>query len=444
MTDLVFPSPTLALLLEQLRAPEVESAAIGLGSRVAGHDRVRVLVRDILIPRPQDYARRTAVDIELDPEFFGSVVSQSRIDERTLVLIHSHPRERRVPQFSSIDDRSEKIMLPYLLKRGGPGPPIALLVGADAIAARVVGTKEAVRVLQSGPRLEIRTSTRHALSNVGGEFDRQVRAFGPEGQARLADLTVAIVGLGGTGSVIAEQLAHLGVSHFMLVDPDVLEETNLNRVVGSTRDDVGLKKVDIAARRISEIRHRATVIAIDRSVNDRSVSRGLAEVDFIFGCTDGHGSRAVLAQLAYQYLVPVIDVGVVIVVRDGEVRSVAGRVQMLAPGLGCFVCGDQLDPHAVRREFQSEMERTADPYFIGHGTPQPAVISINSTVSSLAVTMCLSAVLGVPAPSRYLWYDALAGTLRSTVQAPQARCVVCSRDGSLARGDEWPLPGESA
>src|SRR5206468_1741580 len=85
-------------------------------------------------------------------------------------------------------------------------------------------------------------------------FDRQVRAFGAAGQDRLREMRVGIVGLGGTGSIVLEQLAHLGVRRFLLMDPDFVERTNLNRLVGSTESDVGKSKVEVAtayAKRIN-------------------------------------------------------------------------------------------------------------------------------------------------------------------------------------------------
>ena len=85
------------------------------------------------------------------------------------------------------------------------------------------------------------------------KFDRQVRALGSAGQKYLESLTVAIVGLGGTGSIAAEQLAHLGVRKFILVDPDRIEMTNLNRVVGARVSDVGRFKTDVAADMIARI-----------------------------------------------------------------------------------------------------------------------------------------------------------------------------------------------
>ncbi|MFP3415922.1 ThiF family adenylyltransferase, partial [Bacillus sp. SIMBA_074] len=69
-------------------------------------------------------------------------------------------------------------------------------------------------------------------------YDRQARIFGDRGQAILASSKVAVVGLGGIGSLIGEYLARLGVGELLYIDPDRLDPTNLPRVVGARRSDV--------------------------------------------------------------------------------------------------------------------------------------------------------------------------------------------------------------
>jgi len=170
----------------------------------------------------------------------------------------------------------------------------------------------------------------------------------------------------------------------------------------------------------------------------------LLNVDFIMCCTDTQGSRAVINQIAYQYLIPAIDIGVRIDALAGEVKSVSGRVQMLAPGLACLVCQSLLDPEVVRHDLLSEEERQRDPYIVGAQEPQPSVISLNGTVSSLAVTMFLAATLGVPLEARHQIYIADRGVVRAVASSPLPDCVVCSLRGSLARGDLWNLPWRTA
>jgi molybdopterin-synthase adenylyltransferase len=173
---------------------------------------------------------------------------------------------------------------------------------------------------------------------------------------------------------------------------------------------------------------------------DAHVAALLTTFDFIFLCTDSHASRAVVNQAAYQNLVPVIDMGVSITVANGAVSHVTGRVQMLSPGLPCLTCCGALDADAIRREMLTPEQRAADPYVHGLREPQPAVLSINSTVSSLAITMVLGAVTPVPIKPRHQTYDGIRGRVRQMAVAVQPGCVVCSQAGALAKGVTWSLP----
>jgi molybdopterin-synthase adenylyltransferase len=123
------------------------------------------------------------------------------------------------------------------------------------------------------------------------------------------------------------------------------------------------------------------------------------------------------------------------------VTHISGRVQMAAPGLPCLVCGNVIDPVAVRRELQSSVQRAADPYITGHNEPQPAVISLNSTMASLAVTMFMSAFTPVPGEARLQYYNGVSGVVRAATLQADPSCVVCSRSGALGLGNKWPLPG---
>jgi hypothetical protein len=106
-----------------------------------------------------------------------------------------------------------------------------------------------------------------------------------------------------------------------------------------------------------------------------------------------------------------------------------------------MVCGDLLNYEEIRRDLLSEFERKNDPYIINDTEPAPAVISLNSTIASLAITMFLNYVVGTPGKARFLNYNGISGTVRAVHCEPEPNCVVCSKYGSLGQADEWPLPG---
>src|SRR5438270_4399266 len=90
-----------------------------------------------------------------------------------------------------------------------------------------------------------------------GRYSRNIALFGSEGQQRIAATSTLIVGLGGLGSHVAQQLAYLGVVNFSLVDADIVSTSNLNRLVGAEPADVAAPKVDIAGRMIEAIQPQA-------------------------------------------------------------------------------------------------------------------------------------------------------------------------------------------
>jgi molybdopterin/thiamine biosynthesis adenylyltransferase len=243
------------------------------------------------------------------------------------------------------------------------------------------------------------------------------------------------------GSIVAEQLAHLGVGNLILIDPDVIDETNLNRVVGANHEAIGKPKVTVAEELVKWIHPRTNVSVLKGNVVLTPNARSLLIADFLFCCTDSHGSRAVLNQLAYQYMIPMMDLGVQIQVSQNVVHSITGRIQMLAPGLPCLVCRNLLDPEEVRRDLLTEEERARDRYIVGVAEPQPAVISLNGSVASLAVTMMLSAVTGFPVAPRHQIVMFERGVVRAIASPPEPHCVICSLRGVLGRGDLWPMPG---
>ena len=435
MTKLIFPYPLLGELRAILLADRgVETCAI-VYARPAGGRLVAVRYD---VPPASAYAERTVVSASLTPEYVLEVVNQARKHRLSCVFAHSHPRDQGVPQFSRIDDVGERRIAAFLADRH-PQKHLALVASPGGLRARVIGSDEAASVYQVGRTLEC-ASGGLSGGDADGRFDRQVRAFGRDGQVAIGSLTVALVGLGGTGSVTAEQLAHLGVSKFILADFDTLEATNLNRVVGATPEDVGVPKVEIARRLIQRVNPSAAVEVLNGDIADDAVAKGLLHADVILSCTDSHASRAILGQIAYQYLIPTIDMGVSISVREGRLAYITGRVQLLAPGLPCLACMELLNSEQIRRELLTPEARAGDPYIVGFHEPQPSVVSLNSTMASLAVTMFIGLVTSAPVEARMQIYDGIAGTVRNTSAAQDPHCFVCSGEGALARGDSWPLP----
>jgi molybdopterin-synthase adenylyltransferase len=434
MSEIIISTPALTSLIAQLR-DEVERGA----ALLLNHDAIsdRYLVHEVIIAGPEDCIRATESEITFAPQFLTAVTRRACDSGRSLGILHSHPSG--FDRFSLTDDKTEAGLADFMRSRMGEHACFSLILCDGVLRARRFGEGALVPIREVGSEVTLRAEWTEAEA-LANRFDRQVRAFGVDGQVVLRRLSVAIIGLGGTGSVVAQQLAYLGVGRFVLIDGDTVEDTNLNRVVGSSEGSVGALKVDVAAEMIHRVNADTTVERHAGTVVSNAAARLLRKVDCIFICTDSHSSRAFLSELSYQYLVPAFDIGVSINAKEGQVQAITGRTQMLAPGLPCLWCSHAIDAGRIREEFMTSEERAADPYFNEGGAKQPAVVSINSTMVSMAVTMFLGAFTSIPAHARWQSYDALTGRIRLLAARHDEGCAVCGPTGVTAAGASRNLP----
>ena len=442
MNRLVFAGEDLQEFRRALLAgAPLESAGAVIARSGRGNPDMRFVVIQTEVAGDVEYLERSPTSAILSPSFVARVLKIARNEKASLFLVHTHPAEDW-PGFSNVDARGERIMAPTLYARAPEGPHGSLVFGRKGFAARLVDSEGGVtatidRLLEVG--LDIHVHGRASSAAIDAMFDRNVRAFGAEGQKVLHALHVGVVGVGGTGSFAVEELARLGVGKLTLIDDETVEETNLNRLLGAGIADVGRSKVEVLGEAARRAQPGIELDLVPDSVILESVGRRLLDCDAVFCCTDSHGSRAVINQIAYQYGVPVFDIGVRIDAAEGDVTSATSRVQMIGPGLPCLVCHPLLSPEAVRRDLLTNQARAQDPYIVGVHEPQPAVVSINGTATSSAVTMFLAAVTGLPSGTRHLIGRPLEGTVRAVAGASRPDCVVCGTGNAYLRADSWPL-----
>jgi len=448
--DLVLASDDYALLRDALLTPDQhENFAVLFAGKAATERSKRYLVRSVW-PAPSDaYRQRLTYHLEIAPAFLNDVVNRALSLGLHPIIVHSHPGGKSAT-YSPSDDFGESRLLP-VLQDLLPGLDVgsALLTRTDLVARRREGNQfvDFSSVLVRG-RQSV-SFHRHHSENLQSfdAWDRQVRAIGASGQDTLRSLNVGVVGLGGTGSVVVEQLARMGLENFVLVDPDRFEESNLSRLSGSRASDLRALplKTAIAKRNVIAISPRARVVNVASSATSQKVLRRLRDTDLVFCCTDNHLSRALLNRFAHQYLVPVVDMGIRLDARSGRVSAGGGRVSIVGPGATCLRCSHHIDADRIRAETMSEQERAElvrEGYIQGLEQNAPAVASLNGTVASLAVTAGLSMFVnltGSPPPIGQI-YDVNSGAVFPISAVHEDVCDVCSpKLGSKALGDSRPV-----
>ncbi len=263
-------------------------------------------------------------------------------------------------------------------------------------------------------------------------FSRHFPFFGKEGQEKIEEIHVGFVGLGGTGSHVAQQLAYIGVKKFTIIDKDFVEGTDLNRLIGATVYDLEgpSTKVAVAERMIRQIRSETecTIASIQGYFPSKASLTALKDVDIIWGCVDRDGPRLILNEFTCVYEKPYIDLATEIHLEE---RSFGGRVFFSIPGKSCLHCRGELSLDEIRRDLQSETEKIDEEAIYGVpkrdlGGSGPSVVSLNEIIASLAVTEFMVFVTGVRPPKEFLIYDGAKGIVKVNTDAPVQNCYYCN------------------
>ena len=131
------------------------------------------------------------------------------------------------------------------------------------------------------------------------EFDRTIRLVGEEGQARLLRAKVALFGVGGVGSYALEALVRAGIGEMLLVDGDVVEETNLNRQIIATRATLGQPKSEVARARALSIRPDMVIDARHAFYDAQTTGQfDLSRYDWVIDAIDTVSSKLLLIEQA--------------------------------------------------------------------------------------------------------------------------------------------------
>ena len=408
-------------------------------------------------PLPSDRVRRRHSSVSWDMDCYINLLRKARLEDLHPGICHSHPNSEA--PFSQQDDENEQHLRDLLQRRNKNKGQIltsVLIRGDGRIDARVwhpSGKPQvtSVRILGTTvaePSTDADTSDPLADSAY---LQRQALSIGQETVKRLQSLRVAVVGCGGTGSAVSVLLARAGIGRLLLIDPDIVTETSLNRLQGSTRFDAENKraKVSVLKDHIEQM-GLGTLIAVRQApLADANVASLLRSCDFVFGCTDDHLGRLVLNRFAYFYYVPVIDTGLSVVPRRGSrMAHISGRVTVLRPGVACLLCRGVVNPGRAREQGLRHkrpdefLRQVKEGYITGSDTPTPVVGTFTIETAAAAVNELLAGVAGLRgkkgwASERTIRYD--LDRCRPTGCNPRPGCSICADADLWGRGDVQPF-----
>jgi len=406
----MFPELRKLLLAER----EQEAFALLLGKSTVVDSLCVIKVVEVVHPAPDDYEGRSLMSIRLKREFVYRqlVRMQQRGDVDTLIDVHTHPFCREGASFSGIDDRDERDFVRWLDDTLEDVGYASIVLSQSDYSARVWGLQDGHPVAaparvktqiiaEAWPCADSRVggiSSKSATAFDKGFLARTTLALGLEAMRTIvSDQTIAVVGVGGLGSVIAENLIHMGFQSVQLIDPDIVEITNLNRIVGSYYSDAlgSHLKVEVVRRHLGRINPDAVVEAYAVGIEDESVLPVLMRSDWIVVATDNHFSRYHAQRIALQLGVPLISAGVNITVEEGRIADWSGEVIVTRSGDGlCLNCLGRINPTLVAAyEHRADTigeELVNKGYVTGQEVKEPAVKTLNSIIGAMAVDALLN------------------------------------------------------
>ena len=433
-----------------------EIAGVLLAGLARSPTGLRLLAREMQWVPDDAYQLRTPRSLSILSSGYVEALRRAEDISAVPIWLHTHPGLNAVARRSKYDKVVDAELVQTFRARSGAEVYASIVVAPAAHHLRFSGivvdgnaVSHLDRLYVVGPRWSLLVADDAAEeTQIPTMFDRQVRAFGGDLQRVLSTLRAAVVGCGGTGSAVAEQLVRLGIRSLEVIDPDQIADSNVTRVYGSTPATIGLPKADVLAHHLRLIAPDGDIQPVRQKITDEEVARRLTACDLVFGCTDDNAGRLVLSRLAAYYLVPVIDVGVLLSSTSGVLEGIDGRITVVTPGEACLVCRGRIDMERARTEGLVPAEREslqAEGYAPELGGVEPSVVPYTSLVASLAVAEVIERFVGYgpdPVPGEIL-ARCHERELSTNSRTPNPRHYCNPDGGQLGAGDRTPFLGQT-
>ena len=376
----------------------LEAAAILVCNPGTGRRSQRLLVAEQLhLPHDRSGRQQRRVTWPFSDHLPPERITEIDRNGQSIVTIHSHPNGHT--GFSAVDDENDRMLFPSVCNWFDDGRVngSAIMLADGRTVGRTVDQQgrlapmETVAVVGDDIRL---WKSRETADAVAGAFeDKLAQTLGSGTLALLQAMRVGVVGCSGTGSIVVELLVRNGIGELVLVDDDVVEEKNLNRIVNASRQDALQRRPKVVALKdaVERMGTGCRLNCLQAQTDSAEVLAALVDCDVIFGCVDTAFGRYHLECLTSAHLIPYFDVGVHLEA-DGhggiqEADAVSHYVQPDGAGLlarGAYTMAQVAAENAWRHDPAHYRRQRAAGYLAAVGEEQPAVMSVNMQAACMA------------------------------------------------------------
>lgn len=166
-----------------------------------------------------------------------------------------------------------------------------------------------------------------AKGEIPERYLRNIGTIGIDGQIRLLEARVAVVGAGGLGGTVIELLARQGVGFLRIIDGDSFAVHNLNRQILATERTIGKSKAGVAAARVAEVNSDVETHAVPATFNEDNAVELLSGIDVVVDALDSVSCRLLLSRMARELKIPLVHAAI------GGFTGQVGTMLPAGPGL---------------------------------------------------------------------------------------------------------------
>jgi len=376
-------------LIEHLiRSDEQEDLCFATYFPSSGQNRTGAILSEIILPMEGE--RNVHGNVGFMPNYFERALQIAEKQKAGLAFIHSHPFPGW--QGMSNDDIVAETRMSPTVKALTKMPLVGLTIGTDGswsarfwikdLNEKRLYTKiwcDTVKVI--GKSLRITINDHSLIPSFDSKKQlRTISAWGAKTQEDLSRLKIGIVGLGSVGSIVAEILARTGISNFVLIDFDEVEEKNLDRLTNVFKEDIGRAKVKVieeGIRRSASSPH-VNIQCCEFSICEKQGYDLALDCDILYSCVDRPWPRQVLNYISYAHLIPVIDGGIMVRTnkRNTKIIGADWKAQTVGHDRACLECLGQYKTENAVLEKQGYLD---DPNYI-KGLENSAFIDAHENV----------------------------------------------------------------
>ena len=228
--------------------------------------------------------------------------------------------------------------------------------------------------------------------------------IGIEGQQKLLDAAVLVIGCGGLGAAALPFLAAAGVGRLMIADDDTIDDTNLQRQTAFCEADIGQSKAEVLQGRLNALNSRTQISALNERLSEARLLELVQSVDLVLDCCDNFATRQAVNRACVAARTPLVS---------GAAVRFEGQIAVYRPDLPdtpCYAC-------------LFDGESANDGACAVFGVFSPLVGIIGTTQAAAALTLLMG--IGANASGKLLLYDALANEWQRLAFDKNPACRVC-------------------